>query len=222
MCSLRGRVRERLQTLLRPHESGQRFEILVATMLGVAALATAFSAYQASLDDGDSIQQYNRAVALTDKASQAYNEGTQELLQDEQIFLEFVKATQTDDEALAEYVQTSLMSDNLKKGVAWWADQPDNDKYPTPFTEDNPDYNIEAYARAADLDQQAEEAFDKGGSADERGDRYTLVTVILAAALFLLGVAAVARAWIIKYGFVAIGGIFLIGSIVQIGRIYWG
>ena len=214
-------MRERLRHLFREHQAGQGFEIVVASLLGIAALATAFAAYKASLDDGNSLQQYNQGVALTDKASQAYNEGTQELVQDQALFLEYVKAVQTDDEELAAYVQTSLMSDNLRAAVEWWADQP-GDEYQTPFVDENPKYMIESYGVADDLDKQAETAFNLGQRYDNRGDRYTLVTVILAAALFLLGIAAVARAWVIKYGFTFIGAVFLIGSMVQTGRILWG
>src|SRR3989338_7599760 len=172
-------MRERLRHLFRDHQASQGFEIVVASLLGIAALATAFAAYKASLDDGNSLQQYNQGVALTDKASQAYNEGTQELVGDQQLFLEYVKAVQTDDEELAAYVQTTLMSDNLRAGVEWWADQPDNGP-DTPFVDENPKYTIEAYGVADELDAEAQDAFRDGQQLGKRGDRYTLVTVILA------------------------------------------
>jgi hypothetical protein len=202
-------------------EVTQTFEVVVAILLGVAALATAFAAYKASLDGGSAIQSYTDGIALTDRSSKANNQGTQELVRDQQIFLEFVKSTQTNDESLAAYIQTTLMSQNLRSGVEWWADQPDNDKYPTPFTPDNPKYNIAAYAEASKLDQQAKDSFAAGQRHDNRGDRYTLVTVILAAALFMLGIAAVARAWVVKLGFMLLGAAFLVGSLVQTARILW-
>jgi hypothetical protein len=211
-----------IRRFLRPHEAGQGFEVSIAILLGIAALATAFAAYRGSLDGGNAIQSYTEGIALTDRSSKAYNAGTQELMQDQQIFLEFVKSTQTDDEDLAAYIQTTLMSDNLRAGVEWWADQPDNDKYPTPFTPDNPKYKIASYTEANTLDRQAKASFEAGQTSDTRGDRYTLVTVVLAASLFMLGIASVTRAFVVKFGFMVIGTLFLVGSIVQTAGIYWG
>lgn len=197
------------------------FEIVIAILLGLAALATAWAAYRASLDDGDSIKSYNQSVSMTDQASQAYNEGTQALVQDQQVFLEYVKAIQADDEELAAYVRETLMSDDLVKGLEWWEEQP-GDEHATPFVDENPSYTIAAYEEAAKLDEEAKRLFAKGKEFDDRGDRYTLVTVILAATLFLLGIASVTRVWVVKVGFMLIGTAFLIGSAVQLGRIYWG
>ncbi len=204
-----------------PRAEGRGFDVLIATLLGVAAVATAWAAYQAALADGRSSEQYNRSVALTDQASQSYNEGNQALVQDQAVFLEYVKAIQADDADLAAYVHDTLMSDDLVAAVDWWTKQP-GDTYPTPFVEENPAYDIAAFADASRLDDQATTAFRKAKAENQKGDRYTLVTVILAAALFLLGVAGVTRVRVVELGFLALGAVFLLGSLVQLGRIRWG
>lgn len=213
-------LRQRLRSAFARREAGQGFELAVATLLGIAAVATAFAAYKSSLDGGASATAYNEGIALNSLAAQSNLEGNQEFTQDQAIFLEFVKATQTDDEDLAAYIQTQLMSDNLRSGVEWWADT--GDEYPTPFTDDNPKYEIQGWVEGAKYDELALRRFDDGERLGTRGDRYTLVTVILAAALFMLGVAAVARAWAVKLGFCVVGAAFLVASLVQTGRILWG
>lgn len=214
------RALQRVRTAFKDREAGPRFELAVAILLGVAALTTAFAAYKSSIDGGSSAAAYNEGIALNSLASQSNLEGNQEYTQDQAIFLEYIKAVQTDDEELAEYILTQLMSENLRAGVQWWSDQ--GDQYPTPFTEDNPDYKIQGWIEGAEYDELALQRFNDGERLSTRGDRYTLVTVILAAALFLLGVAAVVRVWAVKLGFVLVGAVFLLGSLIQTGRILWG
>ncbi len=50
-------------------------------------------------------------------------------------------------------------------------------------------------------------------------DRYDLVTVIAAAALFMLGVAGVIRRYALRIAFFSIGTLFFLGSAIQIIRI---
>lgn len=200
---------------LRRFVEGDRFDVVLAVLLGLAAVATAFAAYKAELRDGDSIKAFNEGIRATDKASQQTTEGNQQFAQDQAQFLEYAKAAQQDDTELVAYLRTSLMSEELVAGIEWW----ENDKGDanTPFVDENPKYAIAAYGEAERLDKQAGQRFEEAVDKDDEGDRYTLITVILATALFLYGIASVARVTTVKLGTAAAGAaIFLIALVLLV------
>lgn len=57
---------------------------------------------------------------------------------------------------------------------------------PTPFA--MPEYELKERRAAADLERKANEKFTAGEDANEKGDKFVLVTVILANALFFGGI----------------------------------
>ena len=197
-----------------------RLELILAVLLGIAALGTAVAAYQSGKEGGATILNYNLAIRTTNESSQLVTEGNQVFVQDQAIFLDWATAAAADEDFIAEYIQSSLMRPELQAAVAWWADQP-GDKYDTPFHEDNPDYSIESYEEAAALDEKTNGYFRQAGEHDEKGGRFDLVTVLFAASLFILGIATVVRAWAVKLAVVGLGTIIFVGSLIQLGRIYW-
>ncbi len=142
-------------------------------MLGLAAVAAGWASYRASQADGDMITNFNEGIRTVDEASLAYTDANQNLVQGQALFLDFVKAVQADDDELIEYILTTLMSEDLQAAVIWWQEQED---HATPFVEENPDYNPEAFQRGQALDAQAQAFFDQARVANERGDRFSLIT----------------------------------------------
>ena len=55
-----------------------------------------------------------------------------------------------------------------------------------------------------------------------KSNRYTLVEVLIASALFLYGIASVTRRYSIKLGFLAVGLALFTLSVVQLARVRWG
>jgi hypothetical protein len=191
-----------------------RWEIMIASLLGLAAIATAFAAYQAELKDGDSIKNFNEGIRSVSDANQAYLEGNQQFVQDQGLFLEYAKAANNDDPDLAEYMKT-LMSKELVAGIDWW--QNTKNDADTPFVDENPKYSIPAYATGEELTKKTDAQFKSAKQLDEDGDRFTLITVILAATLFLYGIAAVSKNHTVRYGTAGMGfGIFLLSVVLLI------
>jgi hypothetical protein len=204
-----------------PARSGFRFELAMAVLLGLTALATAWAAYQASLSDGDSILNFNLAIRKVDEASQQWNEGNQIYVQDQQVFLEYMKAVAADNTDLALYVRETLMSPGLISALEWWETTPD-DGPATPFVEENPSWVNASYDNAVALEAEAEGLFATAKDFDRTGDRYTLVTVILAAALFMFGIGSVGHHRAVRLGTLVIGTVVLGAGIVEIVRITSG
>lgn len=163
-------------------------EVILAALLGLAAIATAYASYQASLRDGETIDAFNVGVAAVNEASAANNRGVQQQSADQALFIEYAKAAQDSNEDLTVYIKETLMSPNLKKAVTWWEDQDDAE---TPFQQGSP-YVNEGKTEAAKQQVKAKASFAEARIKDKQGDDYNLVTVVLALALFLYGVAAVA------------------------------
>jgi hypothetical protein len=188
----------------------QRFEVILAILLGLAAIATAYASYKTNLADGDTLAAYQEGVRLSDSASQQYNDATQNRFEDQTIFLQVQNANINGDEALAKEMLDRLASPELKKAYDAW--KPDEENTPL----ENETYVLPAAEEADKLDAQASAQFEDAKKKDKIGDRYTLVTVILATALFMYGVAAVAKARVTKFATMGIGVVTFVISIALI------
>jgi hypothetical protein len=211
-----------------------RLELLIAILLGLAAIIGAVGAYWGHVSEGHSVTKYNSAVGLYTEALRSstdsnlfYAQGNTRLVQYQQLFLEFVKALEVKDRATARYIHDNLMDDRLKKMVDWWVNGKNTGK--TPFNADDPYYVIVEYPKAAELDKQTSEQFTKGreafndGLTDERrSNRYTIVEVLIASALFLYGIAGVTRRYSIKVGFLVVGFVAFVLACIQVARVRWG
>ena len=192
-----------------------RVEQIIAVMLGLAAIITAWTAFQSS-QLGDKVQEsFSEGIRSSDQASQEYNTAIATDNQDQAIFLEYAKALVAEDEVTATYIQESLMSPELAAAVQWWIEQPDDTGPDSPFVEENPNWNDGSWATAADLDVEAQQYFDSARQADADGDEFDLLEVIVTLSLFLFGIASLVRQQKIQVGLAAVGGVILIYSIIM-------
>ena len=192
-----------------------RVEQIIAVMLGLAAIITAWTAFQSS-QLGDKVQEsFSEGIRSSDQASQEYNTAIATDNQDQAIFLEYAKALVAEDEVTATYIQESLMSPELAAAVEWWIEQPDDTGPDSPFVEENPNWDDSSWNTAADLDVEAQQYFDSARQADADGDEFDLLEVIVTLSLFLFGVASLVRQQKIQVGLAAVGGVILIYSIIM-------
>jgi hypothetical protein len=192
-----------------------RVEQIIAVMLGLAAIITAWTAFQSS-QLGDKVQEsFSEGIRSSDQASQEYNTAIATDNQDQAIFLEYAKALVAEDEVTATYIQESLMSPELAAAVEWWIEQPDDTGPDSPFVEENPNWDDISWTTAADLDVEAQQYFDSARQADADGDEFDLLEVIVTLSLFLFGIASLVRQQKIQVGLAAVGGVILIYSIIM-------
>ena len=190
-------------------------EISIAVVLGLTAVATAFSAYQSGKNERQTVARYNEGIRDSSLSTGVLLEAEQTLANDRSLFLQYVSAAQTNAD-LARYYLNNLMSPQLRAAVIWWSNQ---DKYKTPFVDANPKYKQEDFALGDSLSERSNALFVDAKKTHKTSNRYELVTVILAAALFMLGVAGVLRHYWLRVTFFAIGAVFFVGGAVQILRI---
>lgn len=189
----------------------ERLEFIVALLLGLAAVATAWAAFQASQFDGEVVRNYTDANLDLSDANTLYNEGTQLAIQDELLFLQYATAIQNEDPDLALYIRESLMRDELVAALEWWEQQPD-DGPDTPFVDENPSYLVTEYDQADTLIEDVNESYEAGQKANETGDKYNLIAVLLAASLFVLGIAGSFKVLTMRLIAIAVGALLFAGS----------
>ncbi len=205
-------------------EASHKFDAFLAIVLGIAAIAAAWSAFQSGSLGGDAQTLQNQSIKTSDEASQQFTDGTQQRATDQTLFLEYAKAQQEGNEDLAGYLKESLMDENLAAAVTWWEDQPDTeDAAASPFVEENPNYVVAGHREGERLDEKADQEFAQAGDLNDRSGKFELATVLLAVALFLFGVSSILRVRSIRYGVAVVGvGILAIALFRVIDLGYYG
>jgi hypothetical protein len=194
-------------------------EIITVAILSLAALATAWSGYQASLWDGDQSSHYTMASSARTNAAQLRTAGNQYRLADLSMFENYVDATIDGDTALADFYVNRFRDEFRPAFEAWIQLDPFENPAaaPSPFVMD--EYQLGLDAEADALEATANDLFDAGEEANNISDVYTLTTLLFAAVLFFAAMAErfeYFRAQILLLSFAGIG--LILGVYVAFGQ----
>jgi len=176
----------------------QRIELYIAIVMGITAVLTAFASWQSSLYGGSQSEKYTNGSAIITEANSMYNEASQLIAQDMNIWnrltdlqIDMAMADENGDTAevaKAEFKISKLMTDNvsdqLQEGIDWADAQ---EEYASPFDMEG---FLDGYFTDAAARYEEGEAMIAACSLDNSlGDRQGLVTVIFSVVLFILGIA---------------------------------
>jgi hypothetical protein len=162
-----------------------RLEVVIAVLLGVTAVLTAWAAWQSSLYGGNQASCYAEGTAMVAAANSLYNEADQLLMQDMEIWN---KITALRIELDYEWKLDQVMADNVYdefSAAIDWADA--QTEYASPFEMEG--YVDSYYTDAAAMYDEGYAKIAEGDEHNHNGDVLGLVTVIFAVVLFLLGIA---------------------------------
>jgi hypothetical protein len=180
-----------------PHHGGssavtpqeQRIEILIVVVLAIAALATAWSSYQASLWDGIQSSNYTQASGSRTNAAQQRTAANQFRLADLSLFESYIDATINDNDAVAAFYLERFRDEFRVAFDVWIALDPFDD----PDAPDSPfamaEYQVSQDIEADRLEDRADTLFAEGEEANTISDTYTLTTLLFAAALFFAAIS---------------------------------
>jgi hypothetical protein len=173
----------------RPGRAERVLEIAAVLLMSVTTLATAWSGYQAARWSGEQSQSFARASAVRIKAQQQATSAGQTRIDDLLYFNGWLNARQAGDRALATVYRRRFRPEFVPAFRAWLAQRPftNPDAIPGPLY--MPQYRLAATARAATLDDQADELYQDGTQARANDDKYILSTVFFAAVLFFAGIS---------------------------------
>lgn len=173
----------------RPQRIERWFEALTALMLGVVAVATAWSGYQAARWSGQQAAHYSQASALRVESTRASTRGGQLRLYDLNLVDSWLSAYILGNAELAAIYQRRFRPEFVPVFQAWLALDPLHNPAAPPGPLFMPQYESSLGDDSADLEAQAARTFAQGQDDNEQSDAYVLNTVFLAAVLFLTAIA---------------------------------
>ena len=178
-------------------------ELIIVIMLGITAVATAWSSWQGSQHGSLMDQQYATANLMASEGNSEYNAGIQSLMQDMLLYNEInsllidmhfaeLKGDADEEERLSwklDRLITGNMSDEFEEALMWaMAEEERRDESVSPFELED---FVETYFELAfELLEESEEMLEIGNEHSTHGDNLGLVAVIYAVVLFLLGISA--------------------------------
>jgi hypothetical protein len=174
-------------------------ELIVAILLGLVSIATAYATFQAALWDGNMTKAYTAGSNYQTEAESLYLEANQQYVQDSQL-LSRLTELQLDIAAGVPGAQDKYdtlyfqyVSPELETAIQWSEEQIAADPEFWYDPQANEDYQDALFGPYAEAKETGLATIAEGDVANNYSDRLTLNTVLMAISLFLLGVAAVTR-----------------------------
>lgn len=197
--------------------SATPFEMLAVVVLSVTAVLTAWSGFESSKWGGEMSIAFSQASTARIESVRHSAEADAARIVDLNVFSVYVQAVAEDDDLLREFVE-SRFTDHFNVAFdEWSATRPlENPQAPnSPFA--LPSYQPPGSAEAAAAEDRAEAKFAQALENNQRGDNYTLLTVLFALVLFFAAISQRLRSptlgWLVLGGsvvFLTVGIGFLI------------
>jgi hypothetical protein len=161
-------------------------EIVEVLFLAIAAIATAWSGYQAAKGEGHQSVLYGQATTDQFHASVASNLGGQQLAADGAMFSAWLQAQADKNPQLAAVYIRRFSPDYRMAFAAWLKTDPFTNPAAPPGPGYMPQYRNTGLEEAKRLNAHAEATFEEGTAARETADKYVRLTVLFALVLFLV------------------------------------
>jgi hypothetical protein len=195
-----------------------RVELWAVALISVAAVLSAWCAYQSARWGNAQAQSYAQASAARVESVRQSDLANRQTLIDIDLFIEYHSAVASRNTALVSFV-SQRFPDRLKPAVnAWLATKPfTNARAPSsPFV--MPEYHVDAQDRANALESDAKGYFQTAVSANDTANRYVLMTVLFASVSFLAGVGSKFDVRKIAMAALLLGSVvLLVAGVVLIG-----
>jgi hypothetical protein len=177
-------------TTAEPDEGHNWIEILAAALLGLAAILTAYAAYNGALASDQVLEGFTKSSRHTADANGAYTEYMQAYTSDQILYAQYAILRQQGDEETAEAIKTNIFSAELEEATDKWLELSPEEQEATLspiFSDFYPTTAFDSYTENFEL---AETEFADAQKIDDQADNYDLGSVYLAVALFFAGIAA--------------------------------
>ncbi len=173
-----------------PMAEGSFVDFLSAVLLSAAVVASAFSAWQASLWSGEQATLFAEASTARLESNRELAIALTRLDIDVVTFVDDAIAFTQGDQEVVDLFEERLFRDQFKLVLDEWRElDPLNnpDAPPTPFGIEGviESYFVESFA----LEEAANDKFNAGQEANRNNDNYVLATVLFASVLFFSGIS---------------------------------
>jgi hypothetical protein len=166
----------------------QAIEILEVAVLALAAIATAWSGYQAAKGDGQQSVLYSDASVDRVQANTAATLGQQRLAADGAMFSAWLQARAADNPQLQAMLVRRFSPEYRTAFAAWLDTEPFTNPNAPPGPAYLPEYHNPQMEQANQLNEQAATLEEAGTEARHTAEEYVRATVLFALVLFLVAV----------------------------------
>jgi len=194
----------------------RKLELAVTILLSVSALLSAWCAYQSTRLGSQESLYNNKSSVLQLQAFRAEEKTTIETLADLSAFERWLAATAAADAPRARFIEAQF-SDRLKAAFGPWItlDPLNNPEAPaSPL--DTPKYERPDVDTAAQFERRSTAADIAASKAGQAADNFVLAVVLLAAALFLLGIQTRIGIFELRLTMTGIAGALVIGTSIWV------
>ncbi len=191
-------------------------EIVAAVLLALAAVATAWSSYQATRWHGEQARATSRTNAIRIEAVRESTLGNAQTEVDVATFIQWVDAHAQGDAALETFYEDRFRPEFSPAFEAWIATDPFETAGapPTPFAMD--EYQVEATEEAEQLDRDAAASAATVTRNIQRASNYVLAVVLFAVALFFAGISSKLHTKGPRTALVVVGWLIFLGTVAWI------
>ena len=191
-------------------------EIGATVLLALAAVATAWSSYQATRWNGEQAKTSGRVNKARIEAARASGLANAQQQVDIATFMQWVDSYARGDAKLVDFYRTRFRPEFRPAFDAWIATKPlkTEGAPPTPFA--MPQYRLAAKAEADRQDRTAEELAAEVRQDIQRASNYVLGVVLFAVALFFAAMSTKLTAPGLRKTMLAVGWLLFLGTAVWI------
>jgi hypothetical protein len=196
--------------------SSDRVELVATVLLAFAAVATAWSSYQATRWNGEQAKAASRTNALRIDAARAQGLAEAQTQVDVMTFTQWIDAYVREETELADFYFARFREEFRPAVDAWIATRPrfNEDAPLTPFA--MPQYRLAAAADAERLDAEAEASSATVRAYIQRSSNYVLAVVLFAVSLFFAGMSTKLTSPRLRAATVGVGSLVFLGTLVWI------
>src|ERR687897_1828379 len=179
------KLSEREEAAREKHRWEQVLEIFEVVVLALAAIATAWSGYQAAKGDGKQSVLYSDASVVRVQANTAATLGQQRLAADGAMFSAWLEARSANDTELQAMLVRRFSPEYRTAFAAWLATKPFTNPDALPGPGFMTEYHNPQMEQAEQLNEQAATREEAGTEARHTAEEYVRATVLFALVLFL-------------------------------------
>jgi hypothetical protein len=193
-----------------------RVEVFSTVLLACAAVATAWSSYQATRWNGEQAKASSRTNAIRIDAARAQSLYQAQAQVDVATFTQWVDAFARGETELRDFYFERFRPEFKPAVEAWIATRPrlNPDAPLTPFA--MPQYRPAAAAEAMRLDAEAEVSSAEVRRNIQRASNYVLGVVLFAVSLFFAGMSTKLQTPVLRKALLVVGCILFLASVVWI------
>jgi len=197
----------------------RRLELAATVLLAMAAVATAWAAYQSARWHGKQAQSQSASIAARVESTRTANVANRQAQIDVALFTQWVDAYARDENELAAFYRKRFRTEFRPAFEAWVTTRPrTNPGAPlSPFA--MPQYKLAATAQADRLEAQAAAASQDVGRFIQRADNYSLTVVLFAASLFFAGISTRLHSPTTRMIVLGLGYALFLGSLIWIATL---